>query len=80
MSKYKYVLTYEDGRTLDSVEEYGDYSPDESTFDTYGEAEEAALYAVGCSKQGAEILHMSNPGDYDYNEDEEIDIDIIEID
>jgi hypothetical protein len=69
MTKYKYILTYPDGKTLDSKEEYEDYRPDEATFDSYEDAEEAALYAIGCEEVGAEIMHMSNPGDYDYNEE-----------
>ena len=69
MSKYKYVLNFSNGDKLDSLEEYGDYSPDEAIFDSYKEAEEAALYASGCSKIGTEILHMSNPGDYDYDDE-----------
>lgn len=51
-------------------------------FDTYEEAEEHALYLSSCSRDGAEILHMSNPGDYDYDEDdfESPDYEIVEID
>jgi len=40
MSKYKYVLTYENGENLDSVEEYGDYAPEEAVFNSYNEAED----------------------------------------
>lgn len=65
MTKYKYILTYEDGTTMDSLEEYGDYAPEQATFDSYGEADSAAQYAVSCTKLGQEELHMSNPGDYD---------------
>ena len=39
------------------------------------EAEEYALYLCSCARQGAEILHMSNLGDYDddcYDDDYEI--------
>ena len=48
---------------------------EDEIFDTEEEAEEYALYLVSCSKEGAEILHLSNPGDYDeddYCEDYEI--------
>ncbi len=43
--------------------------------------EEYALYMCSCSREGAEILHMSNPGDYDYDEDdyEDPDYEIVEI-
>ncbi len=51
----------------------------EEIFDTEEAAEEYALYLISCSKEGAEILHMSNPGDYNAN-DYEIDYEIIEID
>lgn len=65
MVKYKYILTFSDGRKFDSLEEYS-Y---EGIFNTYNAAEEAALYAIGCMRQGVEILNMSNPGDYDYDEE-----------
>lgn len=35
---------------------------EDEVFDTEEEAEEHALYLVSCTKLGAEILHMSNPG------------------
>ena len=81
MAKYKYILTFSDGKKLDSLEEYGDDNF-EGTFSSYSDAEEAALYAVSCTRQGAEILHMSNPGDYDYDEEnfENPEYEIVEID
>ena len=50
-------------------------------FDTEEDAEEAALYLCSCTRTGAEILHMSNPGDYDYDEDEfeDPDYEIVEV-
>ena len=60
MSKYKVWFNDEE---MDAV------------FDTEDEAEEYALYLCSCTREGAEILHMSNPGDYDeddYDEDYEI--------
>ena len=44
------------------------------------EAEEYALYLCSCTRTGAEILHLSNPGDYDYDEEsfEDPDYEIIE--
>lgn len=65
MSKYKVIF---EGEEEDEI------------FNSYEDAEEHALYLCSCSKQGAEILHMSNPGDYDYDEDEEYEYEIIEID
>lgn len=52
---------------------------EDEVFDTEEEAEEHALYLVSCTKLGAEILHMSNLGDYD-EDDYEADYEIIEID
>lgn len=58
---------------------HGETTEVEDDFDSYADAEEHALYLIGCSHQGAEILHMSNPfenpswddeDDYDYDEDE----------
>ena len=51
-------------------------------FDTEEDAEDHALYLSSCNREGAEILHMSNPGDYDYDEEtyEDPDYEIIEID
>ena len=54
MSKYKIIF---DGEEKDEI------------FDTEEAAEEYANYMCGCSELGAEILHMSNPGDYEYDED-----------
>lgn len=54
MTKYKIIFADEE---LDDI------------FDTYEDAQEQAVYYCGCSQLGAEILHMSNPGDYDYDEE-----------
>ena len=67
MSKFKIIF---DGEEQDEL------------FDTEEDAEEAALYLCSCTRTGAEILHMSNPGDYDYDEDEfeDPDYEIVEVD
>ena len=68
MPKYKVAI--------DGVEE-------DDVFDTQEQAEEHARYLRSCTQQGAEILHMSNPGDYDYDEDEwedDSEYEIVEID
>jgi len=46
------------------------------------EAVEYALELRSCSRDGAETLHRSNPGDYDYDEDtyEAPDYEIVEVD
>lgn len=58
----------------------GEYEDD--VFDTEEAAVNYALYLRSCSRQGAEDLHMSNPGDYDFDEDnfEYPDYEIVEID
>lgn len=42
-------------------------------------AEDYALYLCGCAKTGAEILNLSNPGDYPLEEFDEPEYEIIEI-
>ncbi len=63
MTKYKVLFN----------DEYED-----TVFDTEEEAEEHALYLVSCTIEGAEILHMSNPGDYDAD-DYEAEYEIVEV-
>lgn len=55
---------------------------EEEIIDTEEAAEEMALYCQSCSAEGAEILHMSNLGDYEYDEAtfEPPEYEIIEID
>lgn len=67
MAKYKIII---DGDEEDEI------------FDSEEEAEEYALYLCSCARTGAEILNLSNPGDYAYDEDEfeEPDYEIIEVD
>lgn len=50
---------------------------EDEIFDTEEAAEEYALYLCSCTVEGAEILHMSNLGDYAEN-DYETDYEIIE--
>ncbi len=54
MNKYKIIF---DNEEQDEV------------FDSEEEAEDYALYLISCTKQGAEIMNMSNPGDYEFNEE-----------
>ena len=51
-------------------------------WDTEEEAEDAALDGLSCAKVGGQLLHMSNPGDYPYDESdyEDNDFEIIEVD
>lgn len=65
MTKYKIIF---DGDVMDEV------------FDTREEAEDYALELCSCARVGAEILNMSNPGEYAYDEDsyEDADYEIVE--
>lgn len=51
-------------------------------FSTYEDAEEQALEICSEMRAGAEDLHMSNPGDYEYSDDdwEDPEFDIVELD
>lgn len=53
---------------------------EDDVFDDESDAREYALYLEGCSREGAEILEMSNPGDYPMDEYEEPDIEVVELD
>lgn len=66
MSKFKVVFA--------GVEE-------DEVFYTREEAEEYAMESCALANEGAEIMNLSNPGDYEYDEDnyEDPDYEIIEI-
>ena len=72
MSKYEVTIHFPDG----------DDNLDGELFDSYEEAQEAALEAISAWDTGCEILNMSNPGDYPYDEDDvnDVDYDIDEVD
>ena len=70
MSKYKIVIQYSDGTS-----EEEDY-----IFNTEEDAEEYIKYLISGSREGAEILNLSNPGDYPLDDYEEPDFQIVEID
>ena len=63
MAKYKAVIYWSDGEVIEE-DNYGEY------FSSEEEAEDAAIYAISCTKVGAEELHWNNPGEYDYDEDD----------
>ena len=67
--KYKVLMHYPDGTEEEEDELY----------DSEEAAEEAGCYGCSCYSTGAEILSMSNPGDYPLD-DEECDFEIIEVD
>ncbi len=53
---------------------------EEEVFDNVKDAEEYGLYLVGCSQTGAEVMYMSNPGDYPIDEYDEPDFEVVEVD
>ena len=70
MPKYKIVMHYSNGISEE----------EDDIFDTEDDAEEYALYLISCGKVGAEILNLSNPGDYDLDDYDEPDFEIVEFD
>lgn len=66
---YKVVMQYSDGTKEEEDE----------LFETEAGAYEHGVYMVSCFRQGGEILHMSNPGDYPLS-GEEADFEVIEVD
>lgn len=67
MSKYQVLIHFPDGE---------DELQDE-IFDTEEEAEEFGCDYVSCSRLRAEILEMSNPGDYPMDDYEEPDFEVV---
>jgi hypothetical protein len=64
---FKVVMVYSDGTRQE----------DDDLFETESEAEEHGLYLCSCYSEGAEILHLSNPGDYPL--DDEADFQVVEV-
>lgn len=73
MTKYKFILTLDGDKIMDSYEDEG------NIYETYEDAVDAALYYIGCYHTGGEILEFSNPGDYPYDETKEPDYEIEEV-
>ena len=67
--KYYYEIHFSDGEIIDSRD-------DDELFDDEDDARDAAEYTLSCASVGAEVLHLSNPGDYP---DEDADTDDAEI-
>lgn len=70
MSKYKVLILYQDG----TEEE------DEYVYDTYEEAHERGCDILTDFATGAEVLNMSNPGDYPMELMEDPDFQVIQVD
>lgn len=67
--KYKVEMHYSDG----TIEE------DDEIFDTEEEARDHGEYMCSCYSDGAEILNISNPGDYPLDPDMEADFEVLEV-
>ena len=72
MTKYKFILSLDGKQIMDSYDDEG------NLYETYEDAVDAALYYISCFHTGGEILELSNPGDYPYDETEEPEYDIEE--
>jgi len=70
MPKYKIIIQYSNGTSEE----------EDDVFYTEEDAEEYAHYLVSCSREGAETLNLSNPGDYPLDDYADPDFEIIEID
>lgn len=75
--KYNAILTFNDGDEISLMDEF----PYDKPFDSEEEAMEAAENLLNDMRTGAEVLHMSNPGDYPMPDDDDMhaDIDIVEV-
>ena len=69
--KYKVIINYGDGTSEE----------EDMIFSSREAAEDYGGYILGCCRDGAETLYMSNPGDYplDENEDMDIEYEVIEV-
>lgn len=76
--KYNAILKFSDGHEVSLMDEF----PYDGPFDTAEEAQEAAEEYLNDLRTGAEVLNMSNPGDYPEPDDDDFDADleIVEID
>lgn len=73
---YGYYIEFPDGDFIENDPHEG-----EGPWQTEDEAIDAALEALSNWRLGAEMFHMSNPGDYpDPDEDEEPEISLIRYD
>lgn len=66
--KFKLLMKYPDGTEEEEDE----------LFDSEEEAKEYGDYMISCSREGAETLYMSNPGDYPLADYEEPNYEVIE--
>lgn len=69
MSLFKVLLHYANGESEE----------DDEVFTTEQEAEDHGSYLLACCSEGAETLHLSNPGDYPNEDSDDVDFEVIEI-
>lgn len=67
--KYKLRVTYPDGSVFDEDE----------TFDSVDAANDYGEYVLACCREGAEILNMSNPGDYPLDDYMDPDYEVVKV-
>ena len=66
---------------VDFIDSDGNVEEGDELFDTEEAAEDHGAYMRSCYREGAEILHMSNPGDYpEFDEDDTPDFEVVEVD
>lgn len=63
-----------------NINEEGFEEFEEEEFETREEAQEYMDQINSNYNAGMEVLNLSNPGDYPYDEDDDIDYDIVEVD
>ncbi|MFI3162893.1 MAG: hypothetical protein R3Y65_00465 [Bacillota bacterium] len=63
MSKYKIIFAGEE---------------EEEEFESREAAEDYAMYLSSCAQEGSETLHLSNPGDYPFEDGDDSEWEIIE--
>jgi len=66
---FKVVMKYSDGTTEE----------EDDIFDTEEEANAFGLEQISNYQTGGEVLHLSNPGDYPLDENDEADYEVIEV-
>lgn len=67
--KFKLLMKYSDGTEEEEDE----------IFDSEADAREYGEYLVSCSREGAEILELSNPGDYPWGLCDDPDYEVVEV-
>ena len=66
--------------TIRYIYDDGSIELDDEVFETEEEAEEHGLYMHSCNALGAEILNLSNPGDYPLEEASGFEFEVVDLD